>query len=322
MFTVTSATGFTLVLGGGGVPGLAYLAGALTALRDRGIDPASAELVIGTSAGALIGALLRTGCPVDQLAERAIGQRLLLGEAPVLSRTWQTPAELALRTAGASWVLGRSVWRLPLPGPPAALSRVFPGGLATPSDPANIDSLPQQWPQRPLWAVAVNLDRGRRVALGRHPADRAKPFPRAVRASTAVPGVFAPVRFDDRILVDGGVHSPTNLDLAVLAQPGTVICIAPMSYDPSDSPHGIRKAVRLPANFLLRRELRKVHATGARVVLLRPGGTQLERHHINFLRHEGVERIGQDAYSHTMGQLNAFSVRASLRDVSRGRSQA
>jgi predicted acylesterase/phospholipase RssA len=150
----------------------------------------------------------------------------MVGQAPVLSRTWRTPTELVARAAGASWVLGRSALRLPFPGPPAALSRVFPGALAAAYDPANIDTLPQHWPQRPLWAVAVNLGSGRRAALGRHPADRAEPFPHAIRASTALPGVFAPVRFGDRVLVDGGVHSTTNLDLAVLAAPDTVICIA------------------------------------------------------------------------------------------------
>ena len=246
--------GFTLVLGGGGVPGLAYLSGALTALRDRGLDPAGAKLVIGTSAGALTGALLRSGCPVDQLAERAIGQRLLIGQAPTLSRTWRSRTELAARAAGAGWVLGRSVLRLPFPGPPAALSRMFPGALATPHDPANIDDLPRQWPRDRCgpWRSTSRVDVG--WLLGRHPADRAEPFPRAIRASTAVPGVFSPVRFGNRVLVDGGVHSTTNLDLAGLAAPSTVICIAPMAYEPDEPPRGLRRALRVPINRDLRRE--------------------------------------------------------------------
>jgi NTE family protein len=296
---------------------LAYLSGSLMALRDRGLDPAAADLVIGTSAGALIGALLRSGCPVDELAERAIGQRLLIGQAPLLSRTWRTPAELVARAAGASWVLGRSALRLPFPGPPAALGRVFPGALAAAYDPANIDTLPQHWPQRPLWAVAVNLGSGRRVALGRHPADRAEPFPRAIRASTALPGVFAPVRFGDRVLVDGGVHSTTNLDLAVLAAPDTVICIAPMAYDPADSPRGLRRALRLPVNFVLRREALKVRRRGAQVLLLRPGAAQLAEYPINFLLHAGAEQVGRDAYTHTADQLNGLPARRLLRNARR-----
>ena len=119
----------------------------------------------------------------------------------------------------------------------------------------------------------------------------------------------------DRVLVDGGVHSTTNLDLAVLAAPDTVICIAPMAYDPADSPRGLRKALRAPVNFVLRREIFKVRRRGAQVLLLRPGAAQLAEYPINFLSHSGAEQIGRDAYTHTTDQLNGLAVRKLLRNA-------
>src|SRR3954452_908888 len=63
-----------LVLGGGGLSGLAFHAGALCAMEhDLGWDPRSAELIVGTSAGAIAGALLRTGLPSTELAALASG---------------------------------------------------------------------------------------------------------------------------------------------------------------------------------------------------------------------------------------------------------
>src|SRR4051812_27370312 len=63
-----------LVLGGGGLSGIAFHAGALCAMEhDLGWDPRSAELIVGTSAGSVVGALLRFGVPASDLAARATG---------------------------------------------------------------------------------------------------------------------------------------------------------------------------------------------------------------------------------------------------------
>src|SRR5947208_6773124 len=66
-----------LVLGAGGVVGGAYHAGALTALEhDLGWDPRDANVIVGTSAGSLVGALLRTGIPASDLAAWTVGAPL------------------------------------------------------------------------------------------------------------------------------------------------------------------------------------------------------------------------------------------------------
>jgi predicted acylesterase/phospholipase RssA len=173
----------------------------------------------------------------------------------------------------------------------------------TPEDPSNIDGLPVQWPDRPLWAVSVDLISGRRIAFGRDVQDRLEPFPRAVRASTAVPGVFAPVRLGNRVLVDGGVHSTTNLDLASQVAARNVICIAPMGYDPADPPPTLRRALRQRVNWQVAKEGRRVLTSGARLLVLRPGAEQLAKYPVNFLEHRGAASVERIAREHTLAQL-------------------
>src|SRR5689334_7703657 len=61
---------FALVLSGGGTSGVAWQTGLLKGLRDSGVDLTGADLVVGTSAGAIVGAQLATGCNLQELYER------------------------------------------------------------------------------------------------------------------------------------------------------------------------------------------------------------------------------------------------------------
>ncbi|MBA2724520.1 MAG: patatin-like phospholipase family protein [Actinobacteria bacterium] len=69
-----------LVLGGGGLVGLAWHAGALKALEDRDIDVASSDLVVGTSAGAIVAAYLAAGWGQGDLYEYMHGRHPLAQE--------------------------------------------------------------------------------------------------------------------------------------------------------------------------------------------------------------------------------------------------
>jgi NTE family protein len=295
--------GFTLVLAGGGISGIAYHAGALLAMKEAGLDPRRADLVIGTSAGALVGAFLRSGCPLPELARAACGASVLEG-GPVARHAWRSAPELLARGLGAGWVIGRSLVRTPWPAPPAALGRIFPGALAVARSTENIDGLPQEWPADPFWAVGLDLVSGQRVVLGRNPEDASEPLGRAVLASTAVPGVFAPVRFGTRVLVDGGVHSVSNLDLAALHTSRVVVCVSPLAFDPDEPPGCLARIVRAKVQSDLNREARRLRGIHNRhVVLLRPGKNQLRRIPLNFLRSEGLETIQHEAYQRTLTQL-------------------
>src|SRR5450755_3373374 len=76
-----------LVLGGGGVLGGAWMAGALTALQDvHGLDPRQAELIVGTSAGSVTAALLGAGVSVEELRNHQLGEPVESG--PLAELDW------------------------------------------------------------------------------------------------------------------------------------------------------------------------------------------------------------------------------------------
>jgi NTE family protein len=227
-----------VVLGAGGVLGVAYHAGVLAALESEvGFDARQAALLVGTSAGSITGATLRAGVsPSDHLA-RVLDQPLSPEGRALVARSEAPgrPAPVRPRLGG-----------LPLPADPlmalraltpfggvrpgVALAGVLPaGGTSTQviSDP--LDRLHHdRWPDRPLWIVAVRFGDGRRVVLGRDPQPQVS-VGTAAAASSAIPGFFEPVRVGRWRLVDGGAHSPTNADLVAGLGLDLVVVVSPMS---------------------------------------------------------------------------------------------
>src|SRR5215469_4898613 len=63
---------YALVLGAGGVTGIAWETGLLKGLRDAGLDLTGADLVVGTSAGSVVAAQITTGVPLDELYGRQV----------------------------------------------------------------------------------------------------------------------------------------------------------------------------------------------------------------------------------------------------------
>jgi len=207
--------GRALVLGGGGVTGVAWELGMLCGLRDRGVDLTGAELIVGTSAGAVVGAQIATGVdpeeryaaqlvPPDGQVAAALGTGAMLrlalaamagGRAPQLVRARIGRFALRARTGPESERIAVIGSRLPV----------------------------HEWPRRPLRITAVDAHTGEFVVLDR---DSGVPLVEAVAASCAVPGVWAPVSTGGRRLVDGGLRSPVNADLA--AGCDQVVVLAPI----------------------------------------------------------------------------------------------
>src|SRR6185437_2240482 len=69
-----------LVLGGGGVAGIAWELGILLGLRDAGVDVTDADRIVGTSAGAAVAAQVLSGVPLEELYERQLSPALLVSE--------------------------------------------------------------------------------------------------------------------------------------------------------------------------------------------------------------------------------------------------
>jgi pimeloyl-ACP methyl ester carboxylesterase/predicted acylesterase/phospholipase RssA len=289
-----------LVLGAGGATGHAFHIGALTALQEAtGWDPRTADVIVGTSAGAVIAALLRGGMSPRDLAARALGETLSEeGEriAGILGRPEPAPAgePLAwsdLLAAADPAYLKRAVWRPWETRIGALVAAAIPAGrISTDHLVGGIGRLfADWWPDRSLWINAVRLGDGQRVTFGRDGAPAAS-VAAAVAASCAIPGYYRPVEIDGVRYVDGGAHSPTNADLLAGEGLDLVLVSSPMSagfdvFRPTaDGP--MRGVCRL----MLRREMARVRATGTSIVALEPGKAERALMGVNAL--DGQRRHG------------------------------
>jgi NTE family protein len=196
-----------LVLGGGGITGIAWEIGVLAGLAEAGTDLTGADLVVGTSAGSVVGALLASGSDLAAVYERqlapATGEQVArLNRATVAQFGWAM-----LRSRGRDVEFRRRIGALALAAEKAGL---------TPSEQERLDVIGErlagtQWPQRQLVITAVNAETGEFRTFDR---DSGVPLLHAVAASCAVPGVYPPVTIDGRRYVDGGMRSAANADLA------------------------------------------------------------------------------------------------------------
>jgi NTE family protein len=210
-----------LVLGGGGVTGVAWEIGLLTGLAEAGIDLTDADVVIGTSAGSVVGALVAGGLDLPtmyagQLAPPTAEIPARLGAAMILR--WALAAagrrdeQRARARIGALALAAKTV--------PEADRRAVIAARLRGAD----------WPERRLLITAVDARTGEFVVFDR---EQGVDLVDAVGASCAVPGVWPPVTIGDRRYVDGGVRSPVNADLA--AGYDQVVILAPVtaSFGPS-----------------------------------------------------------------------------------------
>ncbi len=331
-----------LVLGGGGTVGIAYHLGVLHALEEEaGIPVSAADVVVGTSAGSVVGAYLRCGWTITRLWSEVIGDReawrdMLLEEQAgldmdpsrpaslegarpipeVLAPAYAGPFDLVRRGLGSAYVLGRCVWRLPGPGVPSVLRKSFPSGMFEMADGARRlhEDLTAEWPGSPPWLCALDIASGRRVVLGRDAGTSMSPAD-SVRASCAIPGVYSPVVAEGRVLVDGGVHSSTNLDLIAGARCDAVIAVAPLAYNPRRPPGPLGVALRNVATGMLAAEAALVQRRGTQVVLIRPSGDQTRLHGRNLMRSTGLAAVAEAAYEATAWELKAGTLLGGLERV-------
>src|SRR5579864_5821039 len=102
-----AAAGKGLVLGGGGITGIAWEFGVLSGLAEAGLDLSSADVVVGTSAGSVVGAQILSGVSIEELyadqLRDATGERAMtVGSAPGASRP------VRLRRQGSPPARGRA----------------------------------------------------------------------------------------------------------------------------------------------------------------------------------------------------------------------
>jgi NTE family protein len=224
----------SLVLGGGGVVGVSWLAGVLFGLSEKGFDFSGdqrADEIIGTSAGSIIGALVASG--TSPVALRALALDDSTTEFTTKAATMID--FMAVMNCFAAW------GALP-DSSPESLKTVTQFALTAPTAAedewiASISAnLPSQWPASSYRCSAVDAESGEYVLWGN---DSGVPLGHAVASSCTVPTLFPPVTINGKRYVDGGVRSGTCADAATGS---LVVILAPIGSnlaDPMDQ--GARK---------------------------------------------------------------------------------
>jgi NTE family protein len=235
-----------LVLGGGGFTGGVYEIGALRAIDLLSVNRTvnQFDVYVGTSAGAFVASMAANGITPEEMM-RVVNRQvptpfrdidvgtLLRPNLVEFARSGVTlPFKLARIARGLVGQMGSiSAMDVVL-----SLAEALPSGMysgsgiedyvrAVLSDPDRTDDF--RLLENELYLAATDLDTCERIVFGANDWDDV-PISTAVRASTALPMVYKPVRVKDRELVDGGIVSTTNLDIAVEAGAKFVIVVNPL----------------------------------------------------------------------------------------------
>ncbi len=291
-----------LVLGSGGTAGGAFHAGVLKALHDVwNIDPRDAHTIIGTSAGALTGALVAAGMSADDIFRRETGKPLSSEGAELLNMARarigeRRTARSSMGVPAAPEILSHVLLRPWGVSPATVAAALLPRGTVPTSAVEGLTSglLDGRWPASPrLRVCAVEMTTGRRVVFD----ETSQVLPSlAIAASCAVPGVFVPVTIDGREYFDGATHSSDNLDVLRHEQPRIVLVSSPMSTDRVANRPGPWSGLRAATRVQTSQERRRL-GRNMRVEIIRPSADDLDAMGSNMLDPRRRPAVAMQAYS-------------------------
>lgn len=249
--TVNGTLGkLALVLGGGGVTGIAWMTGLMLGLREKGVDLRSiADVMIGTSAGSTVAAQVASDASLDDLFERqvdALRQVVELSPKPHLLELVGNALPIALSFFDP-------IERLRKIGDLAAKTTTVTETERREVIAARLPT--HHWPSRMLKVVAVDIETGTPRVFDRQSG---VDLVDAVAASCAVPGIWPPVSIDDSRYMDGGMRSSDNADLA--SGYDTVLVISPIGIG----------GLALPGNDHLSRQVEALQREGTRTYIIEP----------------------------------------------------
>ncbi len=247
-----------LVLGGGGFTGGVYEIGALRALDLLAVNSAVNEfdIYVGTSAGSFIAALCANGVTPEEMMRvvtrqgQGPFQAIDLGDLLRLNlvELARTGVKLPWRALGLARQAVLKRGQMSMMDVGLGLAETLPSGLYTG---AGIEKYLRKVLEEPgrsndfrevpreLYLTATDLDTCERIVFGAN-GFREVPISTAVRASGALPMVYAPVEVEGRELVDGGLMSTTNLDIAVEAGAKLIVVINPIVPFENDFSESVR----------------------------------------------------------------------------------
>jgi NTE family protein len=283
---------FGLVMGGGGVVGIAWEIGVIEALAQEGaLDAGTARTIVGTSAGSVVGTQLAAGQAIDDLVAAQLAPPAAVGggaAAPDMTAVMKIFGGFAVAeemTTELALTTGRLAMEAPTGSEDSwvgSFERLL--GAAAAGWPTDVD----------LRVVAMSCTKGERRAWAR--ADGV-PVARAVASSCAVPGMFPTVEIDGDRYTDGGAWSPSNADLLAGDGLDAVLFIGPIGGFLAGRPQ-------------IERELDQLRAAGAATESILPGEgfADLRTQLMNpAFRAQGLEAGRQD------GKAAAASVRDALK---------
>jgi NTE family protein len=270
-----------LVLGGGGVTGVAWELGLIAGLAERGLRLADADLVVGTSAGSVVGADITSGHDLEDLYQRQLAPPVGEIAARMGRRVLARLGWIVLTSRNADQVRRRigQMARAARTEPEAARREVIEGRLPT-----------GEWPGTQLRVTAVDAESGEFTVFD---AASGVGLVDAVGASCAVPGVWPPVSIGGRRYVDGGMRSAANADLASAYR--RVVIIAPIIQGFRHMASPVTQAAALTQ-------------AGASVVLIKPDAAAVEAIGKNLLdpaRRAASARAGRAQSAAVLSQIAA-----------------
>ncbi len=273
-----------LVLGGGGITGAAYHLGVLNAMNAMS-DRASVndfDLYVGTSAGAAIGSCLANGISPEQLILANIdhsdaefpgigADEIMRPDRKGILRSivrWPFGLLGAIRRYAGRPLTTRLIDTL------GALAEGLPPALYTTDgterylrqlfeEPGRSNQFGET--KRRLLVTATDLDTAERVVFGEDNSPDV-PISEAAAASTAIPLLYAPRQVGDRVYLDGGLKSTTNIDVAIRHGARLVICVNPLVPYVHDVRYLLPTATGLPSRHIAQKGFPHVAAQTFRIM--------------------------------------------------------
>jgi NTE family protein len=256
-----------LVLGGGGPIGVQWEAGLLTGLRESGYALDSIDVIVGTSAGAIVGAHLARGrtqsSPRERVADPthpsagppAFFDRSKL-DVQALGEIYRLWGAMQITSSEQVQAIGKVVRGLDRSAHDAWIAQAR---ASVPPDAG--------WPERRLCVVAVDVDSGQRRVFERGDG---VPLERAIAASSAVPGLFPAVEIDGGLYMDGQVWSSSNADLLLPERPEQVLIAVPTNA-------ATGRGIGPHAERMLQQEIAALRAAGCDVRVRTPSSDDAQR---------------------------------------------
>jgi NTE family protein len=274
-----------LVLGGEYF--IAWLLGFAHGLHAAGVSYDLADIIVGTSAGAMVGSAVageRLGFLRDDIDFFGLAPKLLADLIPT-------------RASNPSQVRAREVAEATQDASVAAIQSIGRGAMAARNPPVrnlqlmvDVLSLGRAWPSSRFHATTTDCYTGERLALSQ---SSNVPISHAVCASVSLPGVFGPTWIGDRLCMDGAMCSTsTHVDLVAGAKRALVVALTDKSMRFSGIPNDIMQ------------ELNYVEAAGTRTLLIAadPGKVHL----LSAAEIEPALRAGHDRAIREADRVKAF----------------